>query len=258
MTQTTPSPAVDLSLARKVLNVVDAGLSSGLGEPKPGHMSVNAAVCYAMGLPHGDKPPCEDLTLWSFKASLNDRPWSSPAARADGLRRLAIASLGSAGKIDGQKFAAKMAEHAIKTFVPMALRSAAKLNPASASKLEAAAVSCETTGNELAAREAQRVAAEAADAATAEATSDADSANAVHFADVAAYVAHAAATYAADAYVAASAYAADAAAFAAYAVPVTDDDNRDYTLRLSADHAVTVLRELGAPGIALMDALIPA
>jgi hypothetical protein len=37
-------------LSRKVLEVVDAGLVSGMGEPTPGKMCVEAAVCYAMGL----------------------------------------------------------------------------------------------------------------------------------------------------------------------------------------------------------------
>ncbi len=37
--------------ARKLLEVVDAGLCSGLGEPIPGQMCVEAAICFALGLP---------------------------------------------------------------------------------------------------------------------------------------------------------------------------------------------------------------
>ena len=44
--------------ARKVLKTVDAGLCSGKGVPEPGKMCIEAAVCYAFGLPHGDEPPC--------------------------------------------------------------------------------------------------------------------------------------------------------------------------------------------------------
>lgn len=37
------------TLAKKVLETVDAGLCSGLGNPKPGEMCVEAAVCFAYG-----------------------------------------------------------------------------------------------------------------------------------------------------------------------------------------------------------------
>jgi len=48
-------------LAAKVLAVVDAGLVKGLGEAVPGHMCVEAAVCYALGEPHSDAPSCGSL-----------------------------------------------------------------------------------------------------------------------------------------------------------------------------------------------------
>lgn len=44
--------------ARKVLEVVDAGLVSGLGVAEPGKMCVEAAICYALGYEHGDQPKC--------------------------------------------------------------------------------------------------------------------------------------------------------------------------------------------------------
>lgn len=81
--------------ARKVLEVVDRGLSCGMGDPKPGKMCVEAAVCYALGLPHGDEPPCVGSEVRDFKIALNDCNWSSKAARARGMRKLAIAQLGS-------------------------------------------------------------------------------------------------------------------------------------------------------------------
>lgn len=85
------------AVARKVLETVDAGLSSGLGVQKPGKMCVEAAVCYALGLPHGDNPPCVGVAVRAFKIRLNDSGWSSPEARAKGMRKLAIAQLGSDG-----------------------------------------------------------------------------------------------------------------------------------------------------------------
>ncbi len=35
--------------ARRVLEVMDAGLIKGVGEPEPGKMCVEAAMCYALG-----------------------------------------------------------------------------------------------------------------------------------------------------------------------------------------------------------------
>jgi len=93
-------------IAKKVLETVDAGLLRGIGEPEPGRMCVEAAVCYALGLPHGDHPPCVSTLLRDIKIILNDQKWSSDKARAKGLRRLALAQLGSenisATKLDAQ------------------------------------------------------------------------------------------------------------------------------------------------------------
>ena len=87
-------------IAVAVRDVVDAGLSSGVGSRTPGEMCVEAAVCYALGLPHGDDPGCVAQSLRRLKIGLNDARWSSKTARAAGLRRLALAQLGSAGVLD--------------------------------------------------------------------------------------------------------------------------------------------------------------
>ena len=81
------------AIAAKVLVVVDAGLVNGKGKPVPGQMCVEAAVCFAMGLPHSDEPPCVAPALRALKIRLNDSNWSSDQARAKGLRRLALAQL---------------------------------------------------------------------------------------------------------------------------------------------------------------------
>src|SRR6202042_692936 len=70
------------AIAEKVLAVVDAGLTNGLGVAEPGKMCVEAAVCYALGLPHGDDPACVSRALRSLKIRLNDSAWSSDKARA--------------------------------------------------------------------------------------------------------------------------------------------------------------------------------
>src|SRR5690606_9943883 len=107
---------------RRVLSVVDQGLRSGLGKPIPGQMCVQAAVCFALGLPHGDDPNCVDPPLRLFVITHNDSPWSSPAARAEGMRKLAVAQLGSLGKLDSTKFVQNLAEQTIRRLLPPVLR----------------------------------------------------------------------------------------------------------------------------------------
>lgn len=83
------------ALARKVIALINHGLTDGVGNPRPGEMCVEAAICYALEESHGDNPSCVDDHLRSFKIGLNDCSWSTDKARARGLKRLAIASLGS-------------------------------------------------------------------------------------------------------------------------------------------------------------------
>src|SRR3954463_9346323 len=110
---------ITATIAKKVLKTVDAGLVSGKGIPKPGEMCVEAAVCYALGLPHGDDPACVSRALRQLKIRLNDSRWSSDQARAKGLRRLAVAQLGSAGELDDREFARRVVDLAIRKSVPL-------------------------------------------------------------------------------------------------------------------------------------------
>ena len=252
--------------AVKVLEVVDAGLVRGVGDPEPGKMCVEAAVCYAMGLPHGDNPECVSPALRALKIQLNDKEWSSNQARAKGLRRLAIAQLGSRGALDEKEFLARVVEMTIRKIVPRALRSAAsaKGNAEHAEKLEAAAVRCEAEGT--------KAAAYAANAAAYAAYADANAA------DAAAYAVNAAAYAAAYAAANAAAYAANAAAYAAYAAAyaaanaavnaafaaayadAADAANdaakkkaRDEALAFFAEEVVQILIAMKAPGTAWLD-----
>jgi hypothetical protein len=174
---------INLEVARKLLTVVDAGLSSGMGKPVPGAMCVEAAVCYALGLPHGDEPPCVSPAVRSFKIRLNDAAWSSSAARAAGLRALAVAQLGSAGAVDDIAFASRVAELTIRRVLPPLLR---------AKGFAAEAKRCEDEGSKEAAYAAD-AAATAANAAVAYVAYAADAAAAA-----AAGAAYAGAAYADD------------------------------------------------------------
>lgn len=211
-------PAATLEIARKVLTTVNAGLVSGLGRPVPGQMCVEAAVCYAMDLPHSDRPTCVGDAVRRFKIKLNDARWSSNAARTDGLRKLAIAQLGSE-TIDQKAFARIVAEQTIRKIVPFTLRKLALRDMKRSNDLEAAALRCEQEGTGAAARNARAV----ADAVA----------------------------YAVAAYAAAAAYAAyaAAAAYAAYAaVAAGADATADEVLRISCHIGLDALIELKSPG----------
>jgi hypothetical protein len=232
------------AIAIKVRDTVDAGLVSGVGQPIPGQMCVEAAVCYALGLPHGDDPPCVSRALRSLKIGLNDAQWSGAQSRAKGMRRLALAQLGSRDALDDRELMRRVTEMTIRVSVPSALRCAAKLNPKHSDALEAAAVRCEREGTPNSAR----AAAAAADAAYAAA----NAADAVYAAADAVYAAAYAAdaVYAAYAYAAAAAYAyaASNAVYAAADAVYAADAARDASLSDYAERVVQILIDMNAPG----------
>jgi len=89
---------INAALIAKIHSLLDAGLVGGLGQPEPGKMCVEAAINYALGRDHGDDPGCVIEPLRRLKIRLNDSShWTSNQSRASGLRRLAIAQLGSKG-----------------------------------------------------------------------------------------------------------------------------------------------------------------
>lgn len=142
-----PKPATR-ETAEKVLAVVNEGLVRGLGAPVPGEMCVEAAVCYAMGLPHGDNPSCVSPILRVLKIGLNDLLWGSGMSRANGMRRLAIAQLNSAGNLDEKEFARRVLDLIIKKIVPWVIRASLHevAYPEVRAKLEAFALRCQIEG----------------------------------------------------------------------------------------------------------------
>ena len=229
----TPATEITKDVVIKLLSIVDAGLINGMGSADengkgvPGAMCVEAAVCFALGLPHGDDPQCVAPSLRSLKIKLNDYLWSSDQARAKGLRRLAVIQLGSKGHLDAKEFATRCAVLATKTSVPIALRAAASIHkdPAHVQALRDAANRCEIEGSQKSAQDARAVAQSARADAAAYDASDAAS-------DAAAYAYAAAASDAA-------AYAADTYAYAA----------RDKSLADFAEGVVQILIEMKVPGV---------
>lgn len=105
---------VNSILAKRVLRTVDAGLCGGMGEPVPGEMCVEAAVCFAMGINHSDEPPCVAEEVREVKIKLNDLDYSSRKARAKALRKLAVLQLGTADNFDVPAFKAGLEKIAAK------------------------------------------------------------------------------------------------------------------------------------------------
>ena len=216
-------------IARKVLATVDAGLVKGLGVPIPGKMCVEAAVNYSFGLPHGDSPSCVGAAVRAFKIRLNDANWPSDADRTAGMRKLAIAQLGS-DTIDQNEFRKIVVVETVKRILPIAFRAAASLIPAHKDSLEGAAVLCEAVVDLASAR--------AAASAGREKAMSARAAYAAFFASFATYLAD-------DADVADAAYADDAADDAA-AKPKKHLE----VLRLCAQIGLEALQQLKSPGCA--------
>lgn len=150
---------INRQLACNLLKVVDKGLTDGMGNPEPGQMCVEAAVCYALGLPHGDEPNCVNKLARQLKITVNDGPWPDKMARARGLRRAAIAQLGSKGAFTNAAFLSGFVSHVIRVFVPMSLRAAIRLRKeegvlAFAKELEQSACRCALEGTTASARAA--------------------------------------------------------------------------------------------------------
>jgi hypothetical protein len=124
-------------IVTKLLDLLSYGLTRGLGEQKPGEMCVEAAVCAAYGLPHGDEPPCVDSSVREFKIRLNDLSWSSNSARAEGMKALAIAQLGS-NEINEQVFVKTLILSTVQRILPIVLRNV---------NLEKEAINCEKAIN---------------------------------------------------------------------------------------------------------------
>ena len=216
------------NIAKKVLSIVDQGLSNGVGKP------------------NGDNPSCVSPVLRSFKIALNDKGWSSNAARAKGLRRIAIAQLGTRDTLDEQEFIKRLAILTVKKTVPAAIRLVAEKAPEPhKEKMLAAALRCEQEGTREAAINANKIVKDHYYAAYAAANADAAAA-AAYAAAAATYAAYAA-DAAAAAYAAAYAAAADAAA--ANAANAADAaDARDKVLAEYAEDVVQILIELKTPG----------
>jgi len=85
-------------------------------------MCVEAAVCYALGLPHGDNPDkCVAQSVRVAKIVLNDS-FIENKARTKGLRKLSILQLGTYEVLDEVEFTARVTLLVINKYLPPLLR----------------------------------------------------------------------------------------------------------------------------------------
>ena len=57
--------------AKKIISLLEHGLVQGLGTQEPGKMCVEAAISFALDLPHGDDPGCVSEPLRRLKTRRN-------------------------------------------------------------------------------------------------------------------------------------------------------------------------------------------
>lgn len=141
-------------VARRLLEVIDRGLCTEEGHESPQEMRLEEAVCCALGEPFSTfskLPTCISSILYQLDIGLNDAQWSSSQVRAQGLRRMVIAQLGTGGILDERLFINKLGKAVIVVLFPKILRSVAlaRGGPHKSTLLEAAN-RCETEGTDTA------------------------------------------------------------------------------------------------------------
>lgn len=80
---------------KTIMRKVGLGLTKGLEKNSDGKMCIEAVICTVLENKHADNPACVGNEIRKAKINLNDCSWSSNQARAKGMRKLAIAQLGS-------------------------------------------------------------------------------------------------------------------------------------------------------------------
>ena len=152
-------PAITRGVVEKILELIDKGLTAGMGNAKPGEMCIEAVVCNVVEGRHGDDPKCVSRVLRSLKIRLNDSSWSSNEARAQGMRRLGLAQLGSAGFLDESEFIKRVMGVVIRKTFPAAFRAVAAVTKDEAHKAKwiDLASRCEAASAQITPRETRPI-----------------------------------------------------------------------------------------------------
>jgi hypothetical protein len=228
----TIKPTKQIALA--VAKSINGALRLGAGGGKDQDVCVMQAIARAVGLnPNNDQvEECVGSAVGAFNRKLNDCSWSSDQSRAEGMKQLGVASIGS-NQLDQMEFGKLMFLRGTQKLLPLVFREIAKIKTGDyQATLNKHADLCEKVTTF---KEAQKACKDAS------ADADADA-----YASASAY---ADASASADAYADADAYAS---AYA-YAYAYADFKNaklgeKDRLLLLTAQVGVDCLKELKSPG----------
>jgi len=113
---------INQNLVNKIDSLLDKGVTCCFSlDPKPGNMCLEQVVSYALGEKINDSPSCVGEEVINFVINLNDRNWSSASARAEGMRDLSIAQLGS-NSLDQEEFLEKLSFAVLTKMLPSMFR----------------------------------------------------------------------------------------------------------------------------------------
>jgi len=113
---------INQKLVNKINSLLDKGITYGLSEDrKLRKMCLEQVISYALGEGFTDEPSYVGKQVRRFVICLNDQFWSSASARAEGMRKLAIAQLGS-DSLDQKEFRDKLLFAVITKMLPAMFR----------------------------------------------------------------------------------------------------------------------------------------
>lgn len=169
---------ITATIVTNILAAIDAGIIAEAGTYVPGNMPVEDAIRYGFGDEEESEVSRAGGEGGRFLAMLGGSPWSSNSARAAGLRKLAIAQLGSADfdddatKIDQAAIMSFIAEKTTKRIIPFALADLSHYHKPLRNEINEARILCVEEGTRDAAERVVQVALKAKH--NAQATKDAN------------------------------------------------------------------------------------
>ena len=136
-------------IALKVLESINGALRMGAGNGEGQDVCVMQAIARAVGLPASDDhvEECVGTAVSAFNRRLNDCSWSSDTARAEGMKALGVASIGS-NQLNQMEFGKLMFVRGTQRLLPFVFREIAKIKSGDyKTKLEKHAEICEKVTN---------------------------------------------------------------------------------------------------------------
>ncbi len=137
----------DEILRRRVAEEITPGLFIGSRLPRSGEPNIANAICAALGEPITHEPSSVAAVDIEFAIRVNDAPWSTDHARAEGLLPLALAMLNTAGT-NRRAWTEALRDGVTRRLLPPAFNAAAAMHPERKHRkaLQSVAKACERLG----------------------------------------------------------------------------------------------------------------